>query len=70
MLVVLVGVTSVEAGTRRGNYYSSSHVNGYYHSNGTYVSPHYRSRKDGDHNNNWSVKGNINIHRKTWNKKS
>lgn len=41
---------------------SSSYVNGYYRSSGTYVAPHYRSGKDGYHNNNWSVKGNVNPH--------
>ena len=59
-LVALVGVTSAEAGGHRGGYHSSSHVNGYYRSNGSYVSPHYRSGRDGYHNNNWSVQGNVN----------
>jgi len=36
------------------------YVNGYYKSNGTYVQPHYRSAPDGNFNNNWSTKGNIN----------
>jgi hypothetical protein len=35
-------------------------VRGYYRSNGTYVAPHYRSDPDGNFNNNWSTKGNIN----------
>lgn len=39
---------------------SGSRVNGYYRSNGTYVAPHYRSSRDGYHNNNWSVEGNVN----------
>lgn len=59
-LVALVGVSSAEAGGHRGEYHSSSHVNGYYRSNGSYVSPHYRSGRDGYHNNNWSVQGNVN----------
>lgn len=58
--VALVGVTSAEAGGHRDGYHSSSHVNGYYRSNGSYVSPHYRSGRDGYHNNNWSVQGNVN----------
>ncbi len=59
-LVALVSVTSAEAGGHRGGYHSTSHVNGYYRSNGSYVSPHYRSGRDGYHNNNWSVQGNVN----------
>jgi len=35
-------------------------VNGYYRSNGTYVSGHYRSSPDGDPYNNWSFPGNTN----------
>jgi hypothetical protein len=37
-----------------------TYVHGYYRSNGTYVSPHYRSAPDGDFSNNWSTRGNIN----------
>lgn len=56
-----VSVSSAQAGGRRGGgYHATSHVNGYYRSNGTYVSPHYRSGRDGYHNNNWSVQGNVN----------
>jgi len=40
--------------------YADVHVNGYYRSDGTYVKPHYRSDPDGNFNNNWSTKGNIN----------
>ena len=35
-------------------------VNGYYRSDGTYVSGHYRSSPDSSYNNNWSVEGNYN----------
>ena len=35
-------------------------VRGYYRSNGTYVQPHMRSAPDGNPNNNWSTKGNVN----------
>lgn len=35
-------------------------VNGYYRSNGTYVSGHYRSNPDGNPYNNWSYPGNTN----------
>lgn len=35
-------------------------VRGYYRSDGTYVRPHYRSSPDRSHNNNWSVRGNVN----------
>jgi hypothetical protein len=37
-------------------------VRGYTRKNGTYVAPHYRSSPDGNFNNNWSTKGNINPH--------
>lgn len=36
------------------------YVNGYQHSDGTYVRPHYKSHPDGDVFNNWSTKENIN----------
>jgi Bacterial SH3 domain len=36
------------------------HVRGYYRKDGTYVAPHERSAPDGDFNNNWSTKGNVN----------
>jgi hypothetical protein len=39
--------------------YASVHVNGYFRKD-TYVQPHYRSNPDGNFNNNWSTKGNIN----------
>ena len=35
-------------------------VSGYFRSNGTYVSPHYRSNPDGNFRNNWSTYPNIN----------
>lgn len=35
-------------------------VKGYYKKNGTYVSPHYRSKPDGSKGNNYSTKGNVN----------
>lgn len=65
-LVIIMGTliallsTTVEAGGHNSGYRSASHVKGYYRSNGTYVTPHYRSGKDGYHNNNWSVQGNVN----------
>jgi hypothetical protein len=65
LLISLVAVTlmcfSPSAGARNGRgYHSPSHVSGYHRSNGTYVAPHYRSGRDGYHNNNWSVRGNVN----------
>jgi len=36
------------------------YVKGYYRRDGTYVRPHYRSSPDGNFNNNWSTKGNVN----------
>lgn len=38
----------------------SVRVNGYYRSNGTYVSPYYRTSPDRSFSNNWSTKGNVN----------
>ena len=39
---------------------ADTYVNGYYRSDGTYVQGYWRSSPDGNHNNNWSTKGNIN----------
>ena len=38
----------------------STSVKGHYRKNGTYVSPHHRSKADGTTSNNWSTKGNTN----------
>lgn len=35
-------------------------VRGYTRKDGTYVKPHYRSRPDGNFDNNWSTAGNVN----------
>jgi len=35
-------------------------VKGYTKADGTYVAPHLRSAPDGNFNNNWSTKGNVN----------
>jgi len=35
-------------------------MRGYIKKNGTYVMPHYKTRKDGTRLNNYSTKGNIN----------
>lgn len=56
----LTFVTSAAAGGHRGTHHATSQVKGYYRSNGTYVAPHHRSGRDGYHNNNWSVEGNVN----------
>ncbi len=40
--------------------YGQVHVHGYIKKDGTHVQPHYRSNLDGNPNNNWSTKGNIN----------
>jgi hypothetical protein len=39
---------------------AADYVRGYTRSNGTYVSPHYRSHADGSFWNNWSTYPNIN----------
>ena len=40
--------------------YADQYVNGHFRSNGTYVSPYYRSTPDSNPWNNYSTKGNIN----------
>lgn len=39
---------------------ADTYVRGYYRSDGTYVTPHWRSSPDGSYNNNWSVSPNVN----------
>ena len=39
---------------------NAAYVRGHYRSDGTYVQPHYRSNPDGNPNNNYSHKGNVN----------
>ena len=43
-----------------GNAFADVYVDGYYRSNGSYVSPHYRSSPDSSTSNNWSTYGNTN----------
>jgi hypothetical protein len=50
--------TSWARGARGGG--GSVSVRGYVRKDGTYVAPHYRSAPDGNFDNNWSTKGNIN----------
>ncbi len=38
------------------------YVRGHYRNDGTYVNPHWRSDPDGNPDNNWSRKGNVNPH--------
>ena len=40
--------------------FADTYVHGYRRSNGTYVQGYYRSDPDGNVNNNWSHKGNVN----------
>ena len=40
--------------------YADVWVDGYYRKDGTYVRGHYRSDPDGNFENNWSTKGNVN----------
>lgn len=51
VLGLFVSTTQVEADVS---------VKGYYRKDGTYVRPHMRSDPDGNFENNWSTKGNIN----------
>lgn len=39
---------------------ADSFTNGYTRRDGTYVQPHYRSTPDGNFQNNWSTRGNVN----------
>jgi hypothetical protein len=56
------GHSPVRAGTYHSNSRTSGSVNvrGSVKKNGTYVAPHKRSSPDGNFNNNWSTKGNMN----------
>lgn len=57
VIFVLLGTSDyIFAGGKGG----SVRVRGYIRKDGTYVAPHYRSAPDGNFNNNWSTKGNIN----------
>jgi hypothetical protein len=51
---------STERNTRTGS--SDVHVSSYTKKDGTYVQSHYRSSPDGNFQNNWSTKGNVNPH--------
>ena len=51
-LLMLVGTMAIAV--------ADVYVKGYYRSNGTYVTPHYRSDPDGYVGNNWSIYPNIN----------
>jgi len=53
LLVFLVFGTTIQA-------QADVSVRGYYRKDGAYVRPHMRSDPDGNFNNNWSTKGNIN----------
>jgi hypothetical protein len=58
-IAILAALTAFSFGTAlAGDVY----VRGYTNRNGTYVQPHYRSAPDGNPNNNWSTRGNINPH--------
>lgn len=61
-LLILAVIPITYTKENNTNTYAQTQVKGYYKKNGTYVAPHYRSSKDGYHNNNWSVKGNVNPH--------
>ena len=41
---------------------TSTHVNGYVKKDGTYVAPHQNSTPDKTFENNWTTKGNNNLH--------
>ncbi len=54
---VLLTTTIAHADVRVNGYWRDSNSDGF---KDTYVSPHFRSRPDGNPFNNWSTKGNIN----------
>lgn len=68
LLVVLVSATLwATAFARGGGSHGSSHsstgshyTNGYFRSDGTYVSPHYSTNPNDTKLDNWSTKGNVN----------
>src|SRR5437868_2559898 len=47
-------------GTRSNTSSGTVNVRGYYRRDGTYVAPHRRTAADGNFDNNWSTRGNIN----------
>jgi len=59
VIVFLSLVSSIDLAFAKGKGGSVS-VRGYVRKDGTYVAPHYRSAPDGNFNNNWSTKGNVN----------
>lgn len=58
LLGVTVGLL-VASGAWAGG---STHVQGYYRQDGTYVAPHYRTTPDASRSNNWSSQGMVNPH--------
>ena len=61
--VLAVGVSVINFATPahgRGGSGGAVHVRGFIRKDGTYVAPHDRSAPDGNFQNNWSTKGNIN----------
>jgi len=60
LLISLWILALLIAGFSQTAFAKDTYVHGYFRSNGTYVSPHYRSAPDGDFSNNWSTRGNIN----------
>lgn len=51
---VLLSAASFAAGA------ASTHVDGHFRKDGTYVPPHYRTTPDSSLGNNWSSQGNVN----------
>jgi len=71
LIMALSGSTMLAQRSSRGSSSRSSsasrssssgvvRVKGYTRKDGTYVAPHVRSRPDGNFDNNWSTKGNVN----------
>ena len=57
LMAVVGGLLFMSAGNALAQ---NVYVRGHFRSNGTYVTPHYRSAPDGTFSNNWSTYGNVN----------
>lgn len=59
-VVLATSILSANAQYSYGTNTSTTHVNGYYKSNGTYVESHNRSSRNSTNHDNWSTSGNSN----------
>lgn len=59
-LILVTGLLITTVGASASPVLADEYVNGYYHSNGTYVQPYYRSSPNGNPYDNYSTRGNVN----------